>query len=489
MSSNNAEDAGLELSPGHGQRLQFAKSSYLASDMNNNNVSEVLTDKSSPIIINNDSDKKDLEQQDVSLESITTNNGTIVSSYLSCSTSPAPLSNLVPGDGGSAAAAADQPKNGADESSPDEFMDTSAGLETLAVDTSSNKTDEEKLTGATTTTTTTTTSITTTTTAALLSEEQKLPAASPSAVAAPSPCPQLAEARGAQQSLNEAVTGDRSDECAISLIDLKGPMTAEESENAPPPVPASVKADYNIECEEFPATESFPIHTNKTDINNENMQTNSPAEDAGVVPAPDPAAAPADAAAETFHNGAENHSDTKISASAAEIKSRSAHEDVESPEHRWSKTGADEDRVMEKMSGSEVGSEGDGGDTGASGQHVTSLEVEWLQQTLALPWHRGLNTDQAMAASWGRNHPLHKHVKLPPGAEADTDTQTSLPIDFGESLPPRLTGLVNKQFRMVRLVKEAGMELGVLITKKFNKDKRTTGYIIAYIEPHGLVHR
>jgi len=31
--------------------------------------------------------------------------------------------------------------------------------------------------------------------------------------------------------------------------------------------------------------------------------------------------------------------------------------------------------------------------------------------------------------------------------------------------------------------------LGVLITKKFNQDKRTTGYIIAYIEPQGLVHR
>jgi MoaA/NifB/PqqE/SkfB family radical SAM enzyme len=42
---------------------------------------------------------------------------------------------------------------------------------------------------------------------------------------------------------------------------------------------------------------------------------------------------------------------------------------------------------------------------------------------------------------------------------------------------------------MYRLAKEEGMELGVLITKKFNKDKRTTGYIIAYIEPNGLVHR
>ena len=62
-------------------------------------------------------------------------------------------------------------------------------------------------------------------------------------------------------------------------------------------------------------------------------------------------------------------------------------------------------------------------------------------------------------------------------------------MDFGESLPPCLTGLINKQFRMYRLVKEPGMELGVLITKKFNKDKRTTGYIIAYIEPNGLVDR
>ena len=42
---------------------------------------------------------------------------------------------------------------------------------------------------------------------------------------------------------------------------------------------------------------------------------------------------------------------------------------------------------------------------------------------------------------------------------------------------------------MYRLVKEAGMELGVLITKKFNEDQRTTGYIVAYIEPQGLVHR
>ena len=44
-------------------------------------------------------------------------------------------------------------------------------------------------------------------------------------------------------------------------------------------------------------------------------------------------------------------------------------------------------------------------------------------------------------------------------------------------------------YRMYRLVKEAGMELGVLITKKLNRDQRTTGYVIAYIEPNGLVFR
>ena len=63
----------------------------------------------------------------------------------------------------------------------------------------------------------------------------------------------------------------------------------------------------------------------------------------------------------------------------------------------------------------------------------------------------------------------------------------SVPMDFGESLPPTLTTLMNKQFRLYRIQKSEGSELGVLITKKFNKDKRTVGYIIAYIEPGGLI--
>jgi hypothetical protein len=107
-------------------------------------------------------------------------------------------------------------------------------------------------------------------------------------------------------------------------------------------------------------------------------------------------------------------------------------------------------------------------------ENVTSLQVEWTKDEeegaeILTPFGRGLVHDDA-----GR--PMAQTQRALARSE---DPQSSLPIDFGESLPPRLTGLVNKQFRMYRLVKESGMELGVLITKKFNQDKRTTGYIIA----------
>lgn len=36
-----------------------------------------------------------------------------------------------------------------------------------------------------------------------------------------------------------------------------------------------------------------------------------------------------------------------------------------------------------------------------------------------------------------------------------TTTAAALPIDFGESLPPNLTTLVNKQFRLYRIKKTA----------------------------------
>ena len=69
-------------------------------------------------------------------------------------------------------------------------------------------------------------------------------------------------------------------------------------------------------------------------------------------------------------------------------------------------------------------------------------------------------------------------------------SSSSVPMDFGESLPPTLTTLMNKNFSLYRLNKAEGSELGVLITKKVcSRDRRTAGYVIAYIEPEGLIDR
>jgi len=131
-------------------RLDFGKIRVGVSDLNNN-VSENI---SSPFVVNNDNDKKDLEQRDVSLESITTNNGTILNSYLSSSTKPTRQSrgeNLVPNDD----LTTDPGDKVASESLLDNWMPNGASQ----VDTGPekqliapldhlcfNKTDEEKLT-------------------------------------------------------------------------------------------------------------------------------------------------------------------------------------------------------------------------------------------------------------------------------------------------------------------------------------------------------
>lgn len=395
--------------------------------------------------------KKDLEQRDVSLETLTTHNGTISHSHVG---------------------------PGVEQTGDDQ--DTRGSPP--------NRTDEEKLT----------------TSRDSLSDEQKLTSVKYHGNDCKS---SQSENCGAvltkdfdsscrQTSIENhpvTVTDDHDHENAISLMDSKTSMTKHESEikaQDSSSVSALVKADYNIECQEFPVAHSFPSHPNETD-NNENVQSNSESKDAGVVQHRDRGlTAASQDNVEEFPNTAENHSDTKISASSEEIKTRSAAEDVESQSNK-TKENQDEDRVTEKLAPVAVEensvevddrdgsnddrlgcSAGEAKDT----ENVTSLEVEWLQQTLniAAPFSAGVLTHQTVMS----------HYQTLAG-----DNQTPLPTDFGESLPPRLTGLVNKQFRMLRLVKEPGNELGVLITKKFNKDKRTTGYIIAYIEPRGLVDR
>ena len=46
-----------------------------------------------------------------------------------------------------------------------------------------------------------------------------------------------------------------------------------------------------------------------------------------------------------------------------------------------------------------------------------------------------------------------------------------------------------KTFKMLRLYKQSSEELGIIISKKRNPQKNTTGYEIAHIDPDGLIHR
>ena len=459
-------------------------SKYSSTDLNNNSSPKHFTIYSEP--------NKDLEQRDVSQETITTNNGTISNFKQSERNVP----DVGPcGEQGvlSLTTGAGDQDSQSDCSAPDQPEKRLIGQSQSA-----NWTDEEKLSTR---------------------DDQKLSGGnSPLNDCQSSQSENSAfllskdfDSSCKQTSIENhpvnAMSDDHEDhENAISLMDSKPSMTTHESERKTQDSSsgaAPVKADYNIECQEFPVPHSFPSQPEGRD-NNENVQTNSESEDADVVKqagGDNPTTSQDNH--EEFPKTAENHSDTKISASAEEIKTRSAPEDVESQSN---KTKEDQDGVKEKLAPGAVEanagqvddkdgvnedrsrSEDQAGElwqfpaVGKDKENVTSLEVEWLQQTLSIaaaPFSAGVLTDQTVMTQGGKFY----YPSLP------ADSQTSLPIDFGESLPPRLTGLVDKQFRMLRLVKEPGMELGVLITKKFNKDKRTTGYIIAYIEPRGLVDR
>ena len=65
----------------------------------------------------------------------------------------------------------------------------------------------------------------------------------------------------------------------------------------------------------------------------------------------------------------------------------------------------------------------------------------------------------------------------------------ALPINFSDNMPSTLPSLTSKSFKMLRLVKQDTDELGIIISKKRNPSKGTTGYIIAHVEPDGLVNK
>ena len=89
----------------------------------------------------------------------------------------------------------------------------------------------------------------------------------------------------------------------------------------------------------------------------------------------------------------------------------------------------------------------------------------------------------------------------PAPADPSSPYQTShIPRFHGVAPPENPVGaagangaaLASKRFKMLRLKKDgpsSNSELGIVISKKRNPQKGTSGYIIAHIEPGGLVER
>jgi hypothetical protein len=63
------------------------------------------------------------------------------------------------------------------------------------------------------------------------------------------------------------------------------------------------------------------------------------------------------------------------------------------------------------------------------------------------------------------------------------------PIPSAQGAPSGLPVTHNKQYRMIRLVKDESGGLGILITKKRGPDGSMQGYVIAHIEPGGVADR
>jgi len=73
--------------------------------------------------------------------------------------------------------------------------------------------------------------------------------------------------------------------------------------------------------------------------------------------------------------------------------------------------------------------------------------------------------------------------------ESNPTVNNSLPTNFADNIPTTLPSLTSKSFKMLRLRKKESEELGIIISKKRNPNKGTTGYIIAHIEPEGLINK
>ena len=431
---NGVEKPRLEI----GSEQQAA----MVSDMNNNNISESpSTIKSSPYIINTEP-SKDLEQQDVSLDSITTKNGTIPSSYLNSKQSNA-------SDGSRRTDDSDNTIQH-NEQLLDTLIRNNQKFEGNEPESKQleeegwNKTDEEKLGSSS---------------CLLLSDEQKLQSS-------PHPCKNHCKSSKLQANLQAAslhsdlqddscqgqiARDDRDSHEKLISFEGKTPVTCGNS------VKGSVKADYSLQCQEFPGAGSntFPFEgiapvinnvqtiekdagdvmsrTECLETSNENHPDTTKNTISGLlqnsVSAPQPEDAPVQSG--PSHVSAEVTVGQSERSADNEGPMRGQEADVESLDTVKNKT--KDGAAVEKSDVSDEVTADDptAKDAANDRDNITSLEVEWLQQSLSIPFYNGVATDQGLMSQ----------------AQAATfynaaDSQASLPIDFGESLPPRLTGTV-----------------------------------------------
>ena len=78
----------------------------------------------------------------------------------------------------------------------------------------------------------------------------------------------------------------------------------------------------------------------------------------------------------------------------------------------------------------------------------------------------------------GENELVNNESSGPPSMNSDSNSSAN-----------NLPSLTSKRFKMLRLKKDVSGELGIIISKKRHPQKGTTGYIIAHLEPNGLVER
>ncbi len=106
-------------------------------------------------------------------------------------------------------------------------------------------------------------------------------------------------------------------------------------------------------------------------------------------------------------------------------------------------------------------------------ENVTSVEVSWAAIKDSSNPNR--EEDELTSLSEEERKRDRGREDLSEKDEGSVVSCSSVPVDFGDSLPPNLTTLVNKRFCLYRLNKAEDTELGVLITKKLNRDRRTSG--------------